>query len=71
MNAARGGACLVLVPQVCGDADPSLERTPGRAAADLPCDCAQRDAGHTMALMQGLPGDAVVALFAAMSASGP
>jgi len=39
-------------------------------AADLPCDCAQRDAGQTMALMQALPGDAVVALFAAMSASG-
>jgi hypothetical protein len=71
VNAARGGACLVLAPHVCGDADPALERFPGRAAADLPCDCVQRDAGHTMTLVQALPGDAVVALFAAMSASGP
>jgi hypothetical protein len=42
-----------------GDADPALERFLGRAAADLPCDCVQRDAGHTMALMHAQPGDAL------------
>ena len=61
----------MLAPHVCGDADPALERFPGRAAADLPCDCVQRDDGHMMALVQSLPVDPVVVLFAAMIASGP
>jgi hypothetical protein len=44
-----------------------VERGPGRAAADLRCDCVQRDAGHTVDLLQSLPVDVNVTLFNAMS----
>jgi hypothetical protein len=33
----------------------------------LRCDCVQRDAGHTVDLLQTLPGDVVVALFKTFS----
>jgi hypothetical protein len=43
------------------------ERRPRRAAADLRCDCVQRDAAHTVTLVQALPSDLFAALFAAMN----
>ena len=56
----RGAGCWVKIVTEVAFAGAGLLRR-----ADVRCGCAQRDAAHTMALLQALPSDVVVALFAA------
>ena len=57
----QGGA---LWPGAAGVGSAGLARC---AEADLRCNCVQRDAGHTAALLQALPGDVFAARFTAMN----